>query len=119
MRDFYGNRLTLPVEHALEIVSGRMPRCFLNTTCNTLSEVMIGIRRERDEVQDRCDFNGGQLMDARGTIERVIEMIRATTRFQHSKDGKAIREFLEIRLRMLYGGKTEEQVRMDMANNAA
>lgn len=119
VRDFYGNRLTLPVEHALEIVSGRIPHPLLTQPSNTLSQVVLGLLKEHEEVKSRCGLYGGRSMDARAAIEKAVEMIRASTRYQHSKEGKAIRKFLELRYLMIANNESEEDARKKLADNAA
>lgn len=117
VQDFYGNRLTLPVEHALEIVSCRTPR--VAALRQRLSQVYLDLRHEYDNESERRARNCSDFMDARGAVEKAVEMIQVSTRFQRSKEGKAIREFLELRLRMLYTGESEEEARKKMADTAA
>lgn len=115
IKDNYGNCLTVPVEFALDIVSDWTPRPFLGTLHYVdLMEVMHGLLEDHREAKGRSELNGARFLDARAVIEDAAQMILASTRFERSRDGKKIREFLELHLRMIDTGESEEEARANM-----
>lgn len=119
--DSFGNRLTLPVEMALELAlvqvqdTSALPykaRHF--DLANNFLVVCTDWKWQKESGErSYCRF-----VDSLRTIEDAINMIRATTRFQRSKEGKAIREFLELRYLMIANNESEEDARKRMLKSA-
>lgn len=117
VKDSRGDRLTVPVETALDIVSVHTPGWDLDMPYRFLSQVLLGALEQHKLEKSQRKLNDGRFRDARIALEEAITMIRASTRFQRSKEGKATREFLELHLRMLNTGESEEEARKNMSDD--
>ena len=119
--DFFGNHLNLPVEMALELAIAQVQSTpALPKTVHhwDLSGVFLQTCEDWRLQSESTKFFQVKYSRAVHAIEEAIEMIRASTRFQRSKAGMEIREFLELRYCMLDNNLSEEQARAFLAKSA-
>lgn len=120
VQDFSGNRLIMSIEAALEVLlastqmSTQLPHFSRQLSLNG---VFMALGEEWRAQRRMSDRKGHELVSARIALSNAIDMIRSSTRFQRSKEGKEVREFLELRLRMLETGESEEDARAALAKS--
>jgi len=119
--DSFGNRLTLPVEMALELGLAQIQDTSeLPYTARhfDLANNFLAVCKDWKWQNEARASNHRRFEDSLRVIEKAIEMIRASKRFQHSAEGKRIREFLELRYLMIANNESEGEARKRMAKSA-